>query len=72
MEELPDDFRANVHKGQRVRLGTGLEAVVKDVSENRVTLDANLPLAGKTLNFDVEVLELIKAGHSNSKQSLKP
>ena len=31
---------------------------VVDVKEDTVTLDANHPLAGATLNFDVELIEI--------------
>lgn len=61
-KDLPDDFRAQIHEGQRVRLGSGLEATVKGITMDTVTLDANAPLAGKTLNFHVKLLDLIKAG----------
>ncbi len=32
--------------------------VVKEVTETEVTIDANHPLAGETLNFSVEVMEV--------------
>ena len=35
--------------------------VVKDVEGNRVTIDSNHPLAGLTLNFDVEVINIREA-----------
>jgi FKBP-type peptidyl-prolyl cis-trans isomerase SlyD len=34
---------------------------VKEIKEDTVVLDANHPLAGETLNFDVEVVEVRKA-----------
>ena len=30
-----------------------------DVAENTITLDANSPLAGKTLTFDLEMVESV-------------
>ena len=38
--------------------GTPLLLTVKAVSNNKITLDANHPMAGKALNFDLEVVEV--------------
>ncbi len=38
--------------------GTPLLLTVKAVSEEKITLDANHPMAGKALNFDLEVIEV--------------
>ncbi len=38
--------------------GTPLLLTVKAVSEDKITLDANHPMAGKALNFDLEVVEV--------------
>ena len=56
---LPDNINPQVgmmlekveQNGQKIQLA------VTDVSETTVTLDANHPLAGKDLNFSVEVIE---------------
>src|SRR5690349_8484312 len=37
------------------------EATVVEISKDAVTLDFNPPLAGKTLNFDVEIMSLREA-----------
>ncbi|WP_371364780.1 FKBP-type peptidyl-prolyl cis-trans isomerase [Pseudomonas sp. QL9] len=37
---------------------TELPGVVKEFDEQRVTIDFNHPLAGKTLAFDVEIIEV--------------
>ncbi|MCK4911501.1 MAG: peptidylprolyl isomerase [Thermodesulfovibrionales bacterium] len=34
------------------------DAMISEVTEEAVMLDANHPLAGKSLNFDIEVLEI--------------
>ena len=53
----------NIQVGQQVQLktkdGNNLVAVVSDLSEATVTLDANHPLAGKDLVFDVELMEIV-------------
>lgn len=41
--------------------GQPIPIVVTEVSEESVTVDANHPLAGRDLVFDVELLEIIKA-----------
>ncbi len=38
---------------------TPLLLTVKSVEEGKVVLDANHPMAGKTLNFDLEVIEIV-------------
>ncbi|MFK5925054.1 MAG: peptidylprolyl isomerase [Desulfuromusa sp.] len=38
--------------------GTPLLLLVKSVEDGKVILDANHPMAGKTLNFDLEVVEI--------------
>lgn len=59
--QVPDSTPASV--GQRLPIqlrtqGKPVQAVVIDVSEDRLTLDANHPLAGKNLNFDVELIKV--------------
>jgi len=39
--------------------GRDVNAVVTDISENEVTLDVNHPLAGKELEIEIELLEVI-------------
>ncbi len=38
---------------------TPLLLTVKSVKDNKVVLDANHPMAGKTLNFELEVVEIV-------------
>jgi len=42
--------------------GQPFQAMVREISEKEITLDLNHPLAGKTLNFDIEVLSVQPAG----------
>ncbi len=53
----------NPEIGQRLRIdqadGQKIPATVIRVSASSVTLDANHPLAGKNLTFDIELLEIV-------------
>ena len=33
--------------------------IIKDIQEDEITLDANHPLAGKELTFEIELLEIL-------------
>ena len=46
--------------GDEVQLASGAEARVAEVTDDWITIDANHELAGKTLHYDVELLELTK------------
>jgi peptidylprolyl isomerase len=39
--------------------GRAIQLVVKDVDDSQVTVDANHPLAGHELTFEVEVVEIV-------------
>lgn len=49
-------------QGQRFQVGSeqgqAIPAVVTDVTESKVTLDANSPLAGQDLTFEIELVEV--------------
>jgi peptidylprolyl isomerase len=48
--------------GQQLRLGRGAEAVdvtVREVTDEHVVLDANHPLAGEDLTFELELVEIV-------------
>jgi peptidylprolyl isomerase len=51
----------NLELGMKVQLSSGtghtLPAVVVEIGDDAVRLDANHPLAGKTLEFDIEIKE---------------
>ena len=58
--EFPDDITPTI--GQRLQIrqqdGNPIIVTITDLAEDIITLDANHPLAGYTLFFDVEVIEL--------------
>jgi peptidylprolyl isomerase len=39
--------------------GKPLKATVKHLTEDEVLIDANHPLAGEALNFDIEIIEIV-------------
>ncbi|OGP55681.1 MAG: peptidylprolyl isomerase [Deltaproteobacteria bacterium RBG_13_52_11] len=60
-EQIPDDLR--LEPGQELVLrqaeGPPIRVTVADMSGQSVTLDANHPLAGEDLTFEVQLLEII-------------
>ena len=60
-EQLPDDLEVNVGQRLQVQQPDGRQIVVSvaDIAEKTVTLDANHELAGKTLTFDLELVEVV-------------
>jgi len=61
--ELPDHIQPTVGLQLQVRADDGHSAIVTiaEVSDTQVTLDANHPLAGEDLTFDLKLVELVKA-----------
>jgi peptidylprolyl isomerase len=58
--QLPDHIDPQV--GQQLQVdqqGQILAVTVRDVSPNRITLDANHPLAGEDLTFELELVEIV-------------
>jgi len=64
LEVKKTDFPENISPeiGQQLQMtrpdGQAVNVVITDMKEETVTLDANHPLAGKTLVFDVELVEV--------------
>jgi FKBP-type peptidyl-prolyl cis-trans isomerase 2 len=59
--QFPADMIPEVGQQVQIRLAEGQAAVatIADVSDSEVTLDANHPLAGEDLTFDIELVEII-------------
>ena len=59
-QEFPPHFQPEV--GQQLQIpqseGRVTRLIVTDVSEQKVTLDANHPLAGRDLTFDIHLLQI--------------
>ena len=67
-EMVGDIPKANFPEGMELQVGMPLQmsgpqgplpVVVKEVKEDAVTIDANHPLAGKDLTFELELVEII-------------
>lgn len=63
---VPPDLDPKV--GDRLQLqhpdGRVTPVLVTAVTESSITLDANHPLAGKDLTFDIELLEIVQEGEA--------
>lgn len=60
--EIPDHITPEVGKKIQVQMGSGEMAIltVLEVSEDKVTFDANDPLAGEELTFEIKLLEIVQ------------
>ena len=58
--EVPEELDPKVGEQLQVRQADGSTVVVtvKEVDEEGITLDANHPLAGKDLTFEIELVEI--------------
>ena len=60
--EIPDHITPEIGKKIQVQMGSGEMAIltVLEVSEDKVTFDANDPLAGEELTFEIKLLEILQ------------
>jgi len=60
-DRFPADMELEVGQQLQVGLADGQQAIVMivDLSDEAVTLDANHPLAGQQLTFEIELVEIV-------------
>lgn len=58
-DKFPDEIPPNVGQQLMLRHPEGQEfpALIVDATEDKITLDANHPLAGEDLNFEIKLVE---------------
>jgi len=70
-EELADDFDPDV--GEHIEIhqeqGPPIPAQVVDSSDEGLTVDANHPLAGKNLTFEIELLDILEEDAGDGQES---
>ena len=55
---MPEGIKEGMSIGIPLENGQTIPARITNVSDEQVTIDMNHPLAGKTLNFKIKVLEI--------------
>ncbi|WP_448517893.1 FKBP-type peptidyl-prolyl cis-trans isomerase [Rhodoflexus sp.] len=60
VSQLPEDLNPKIGDELILRLqdGNNFPVIVADLTEENITLDGNHPMAGKTLVFDIQLLEI--------------
>jgi peptidylprolyl isomerase/FKBP-type peptidyl-prolyl cis-trans isomerase SlpA len=58
--ELPDNLEPQVGQQLKLRLQDGrtVPVLIREISDESVTIDANHPLAGRKLVFDIELVDI--------------
>ncbi len=59
-EQVPDNMEPEVGMQVQLQTQSGQQVIARivHVDDDKIMLDANHPLAGKTLSFDIELLEI--------------
>lgn len=60
-KQAPEDLKLEVGKRLQIRSNEGKTAIatIMAITDDTVVLDANDPLAGRTLNFKIELLQIV-------------
>ncbi len=60
-QQMPTDIEPEVGQQLQIQQPTGqvIPVVITNISDDTVTLDANHPLAGEDLTFEIELVEII-------------
>ena len=60
-KEIPDNIKLEIDQHLQIPQENKRSIIVRvtDISEEKVTLDANHPLAGRDLTFDIELIEIV-------------
>ncbi|WP_292519619.1 peptidylprolyl isomerase [Methanoculleus sp.] len=61
--QFPEEIKPEPGQQLQIQQPDGRAAIVtvSDVSESTVTLDANHPLAGRPLTFDIQLVDIVRA-----------
>lgn len=57
-EQMPGDVEVGQSLQAQTENGQSINVYVKEINEDYVLVDANHPLAGRSLMFDIEILEV--------------
>jgi peptidylprolyl isomerase len=60
-EQMPTDVEPEVGQQLQIQQPTGqvIPVIITDISDATITLDANHPLAGEDLTFDIQLVEIV-------------
>ncbi len=63
-EGFPEEVREKANVGMMIAVGTPngqrIPALITAIGENSITIDLNHPMAGKDLNFEIEIVKVVK------------
>lgn len=73
-DQLPDNLEPKVGQQLQLRMQNGQEVpvVITELAEESVTIDANHPLAGKELVFEIELVEIGKDSEEEGSNIVTP
>jgi peptidylprolyl isomerase len=59
-QQMPEDLSIQVGQPLQIRQNNGqtIPVIISQISDSKVTLDANHPLAGQDLTFEIELVEI--------------